>query len=123
MIGKCVYCQEPKKKLSEEHLIPKFMGGCKHQHNILMACIPCNTKRDKQPLYRWLEGRKELIVNVVARKIIKAIDCLVKRHRKAMVENVTLNQRCEILTTKLNKMGNINHKTKKMGNKNKTSVD
>ena len=42
---KCVYCGEPDKNLTFDHVIPRSKGGRTRWNNIAAACSPCNLKK------------------------------------------------------------------------------
>lgn len=48
---RCCYCppatsRKPAKELTYDHVIPRSRGGKRTWENIVMACFPCNTRKD-----------------------------------------------------------------------------
>jgi 5-methylcytosine-specific restriction endonuclease McrA len=48
--GRCFYCQAPLKGYgSVDHYIPIALGGTHDPQNIVLACLPCNWRKNKLP--------------------------------------------------------------------------
>lgn len=47
---KCCYCAKelPTSKLNLDHVLPKSRGGHTTWNNIVLSCIPCNTRKDNR---------------------------------------------------------------------------
>lgn len=55
--SRCVYCGT-KEKLTADHFIPLAKGGSTEEHNIVIACLSCNSsKQDKMP-ERWCSAEQ-----------------------------------------------------------------
>ena len=93
-MNKCQYCKEPA-ELTREHVIPVSKGGCNHSHNILHVCESCNKKRGNMPMYQFLQINEKNIQDIVARKIIRSVDCLmndfVKKRRECAILRANLD--------------------------------
>lgn len=50
--GKCGYCGEEisQKKATIDHVVPKSRGGKTEWGNVVLACYPCNSKKDDKTL-------------------------------------------------------------------------
>lgn len=49
---RCVYCSSTE-KLSLDHLKPRASGGADVPHNLVTACLSCNSIRKNKPLHIW----------------------------------------------------------------------
>lgn len=64
----CVWCQcelgqwydKHLKEFSVDHIITRADGGIYHADNLVLACIPCNTKRGDRTLIRNLARQNNL---------------------------------------------------------------
>ena len=101
-MDKCQYCKEPA-ELTREHVIPISKGGCNHAHNIIHVCESCNHKRGNMPMYQWIQLNDKYFTDIVARKSVKAVDCLIKDYVRKRAHNSKLSDRVIWLENKLNK--------------------
>lgn len=79
--GICQYCKK-EGDLTKEHIIPKSKGGCNHSHNILNVCAKCNRARGNMPMTQWLRLKKVKLRDIVARKVIVGVECMIKKNDK-----------------------------------------
>ncbi len=56
----CAYCDAKETKLEIEHVIPIKSGGSNRVSNLVMACRPCNKKKDNLPLEKFLNDPVKL---------------------------------------------------------------
>jgi len=58
---RCVYC-DSRKRLTLDHIKPHVRGGSNAPTNLLTACLSCNSRRQHQPVARFVgspeEGRR-----------------------------------------------------------------
>lgn len=56
-VGRCAYCgAPPPPALTADHLIPRARGGPESGDNLVWACRPCNSRKNKRDLLEWYEG-------------------------------------------------------------------
>jgi len=83
---RCVYCGrlldddhiEGSWERTLDHLIPRSLGGGNGAHNLVTACIHCNSSRQETGVSQFLR-----ILNVMGRTeeiVAAAIDAAIKRH-------------------------------------------
>ncbi len=69
--GSCAYCSNifPIQRLTFDHIIRKREGGGNRIDNLVLACPPCNIRRElpESPreivLKRWADWHREYVVN------------------------------------------------------------
>ena len=49
----CAYCGKPSKRLTQEHFIPVSRNGEYTKHNIIPACLSCNSSKRDKPFEEW----------------------------------------------------------------------
>lgn len=49
---KCAYCGK-KRKLTQDHFFPRYSGGEYSTHNIVPACLSCNTSKNNHSFFEW----------------------------------------------------------------------
>lgn len=65
---RCQYCNEPHTKgdLTYDHVIPRADGGVTSWENIVAACTPCNTKKDRRRIKPLREPREPTTFELMA---------------------------------------------------------
>jgi hypothetical protein len=92
----CVYCQTPPAqqihKLSIDHLLPEALGGSNVDHNLVTACVPCNSAKKAQRLEEFVQDpeRCAAIRKQAKRRLTKLIQ---RFHMEALVE-AEVKRRC-----------------------------
>jgi 5-methylcytosine-specific restriction endonuclease McrA len=54
----CAYCNEKRDDLQQDHFVPVNDGGTYTPDNIVPACPPCNSSKQKIDPFEWLVVRK-----------------------------------------------------------------
>ena len=49
----CAYCGKPSKRLTQEHFIPVSRHGEYTKHNIIPACLSCNSSKNNKSFEEW----------------------------------------------------------------------
>ncbi len=52
--GHCFYCHEAV-PLTIDHKIPLSRGGANSRENVVAACLPCNSRKNKKTVQEWRE--------------------------------------------------------------------
>ena len=64
----CLYCGKPgtdKNPLTLDHVIPESQGGPSRVHNLVTACLNCNTKKKKsRPVAEFLANEPEKLAKI-----------------------------------------------------------
>lgn len=84
---KCQYCKKLFTKLTREHVIPSSKGGCNHRHNIILVCVDCNSKRGNTPMYQFLSDNRSFVMQDIAIKVLKAVDCYINECQSLKAKN------------------------------------
>ena len=53
---KCAYCAAENVPLNIDHVHPRSRGGSNRVSNLAPACVPCNRKKDDQPVEKFLSN-------------------------------------------------------------------
>ena len=61
----CVYCGAKDLPLEVEHIHPRSTGGCNRVNNLTIACVPCNQKKNAQPIEQFLVKKPELLKKIL----------------------------------------------------------
>ena len=56
---RCAYCNRDLRHVAArertlDHIVPKVNGANHHPHNLLTACLRCNSKRQDTPFREWV---------------------------------------------------------------------
>src|SRR5258708_29402530 len=70
--GLCTYCGVPNPR-SVDHIVPTSRGGIDHPSNLTIACLPCNSEKNKD--------RKSTRLNSSHQIISYAVFCLKKKKK------------------------------------------
>ncbi|MDQ5988412.1 MAG: hypothetical protein CSYNP_04172 [Syntrophus sp. SKADARSKE-3] len=62
---KCAYCGKKHVPLEIEHIVCKIKGGSDRVSNLTLACNPCNTEKDDQPVEVFLKGKPEVLKRIL----------------------------------------------------------
>jgi 5-methylcytosine-specific restriction endonuclease McrA len=63
---KCAYCGKEHIPLQIEHIVCKIKGGSNRVSNLTLACVPCNTEKDDQPVEVFLKGKPEVLKRILS---------------------------------------------------------
>ena len=63
---KCVYCDAENPPLNIDHVHPQASGGSHRVSNLVLACIPCNTRKSAQPVEVFLAKKLEVLKRMLA---------------------------------------------------------
>jgi len=55
----CIYCKTQAGTLALDHAVPVSRGGSNHPHNLVFACIPCNSSKRDKTYAEFMEARSE----------------------------------------------------------------
>ena len=82
---KCAYCGKTNTPLEVEHIIPKSRGGSNQVSNLVIACVPCNKKKNAQTATEFghpkiqARAKKTLkataFMNTVSKRIVEILNC------------------------------------------------
>ncbi|NES05854.1 MAG: HNH endonuclease [Okeania sp. SIO2F4] len=53
--GKCAYCLKPAN--TWDHIIPISKGGQTTPGNVVPACIKCNSSKNNQDVFEWMDKK------------------------------------------------------------------
>ena len=62
----CVYCGAKNTPLNIDHVHPKANGGSNRISNLVLACIPCNSRKSAQPVELFLANKPDVLKRVLA---------------------------------------------------------
>jgi len=62
----CAYCGVTDLPLNIEHIHPRSRGGSNRISNLALACVPCNTEKDSQPVEVFLADRPTVLARINA---------------------------------------------------------
>jgi 5-methylcytosine-specific restriction endonuclease McrA len=62
---KCAYCQKEGIPLEIDHIHPKSLGGSNRITNLTLACRPCNEKKGKSPIDKFLKGNEDRLAKIL----------------------------------------------------------
>lgn len=51
---RCAYCGDEEGPFHFDHLYPRARGGSDDDHNIVLACVPCNRSKRDKTLMEWV---------------------------------------------------------------------
>lgn len=63
----CVYCDTKQGPFNLDHIRPKARGGSNRVSNLVPACIPCNDKKNAQPIGEFLRHDKPRMERIMKR--------------------------------------------------------
>lgn len=63
---KCAYCGKEGVPLQVEHIKCKALGGSSRVSNLTLACEPCNQKKGKLPVEKFLRKKPEVLKKILA---------------------------------------------------------
>lgn len=69
----CVYCQDPKGRLTLDHVDP---DGCNLPMNVVTCCYRCNSAKQDKSLTKWYKYMREELradTNAVRRRVRRAL--------------------------------------------------
>lgn len=66
---RCAYCGKKAKKLEQEHVIPVSNGGGYTRNNIVPACRPCNSSKQDEDVFVFMDRKGYSISSTLASRI------------------------------------------------------
>lgn len=71
--GRCQYCGSPGNTI--DHVVPRSRGGRHEWNNVVLACSPCNQRKDSRLLHElgWTLARKPTTPKVTAHLVVGVV--------------------------------------------------